>query len=141
MDDTLKVPGIKANLFSLNKILEKERNFHSKDGNIYVTSDDNNLICFDKRIETKHGFILETVIKPRTPSIKEGVELSNPVLSLNTRNSLKDVHDILCHAGEERTRDTANKFGVEITSNMDKCEDCMISKAKQKGIRKGDSCS
>ena len=137
MDDILNVPRLKANLFSLTKILEKGRNFHTKDGNIYITSGDNNVICFDKRIETKHGFLLATIIKPRIPRIKKGVELANPILSLNTRNLLKDVHNIICHAGEERTRDTTKKLGVEITSKMDKCEDCMVAKAKQKGIRKG----
>ena len=64
MSETMCVPDLKVNLFSLTKCMDKGKDFYSHKGKINVKCSSTKRLCFDKRIKTKHGFVLATIIKP-----------------------------------------------------------------------------
>ena len=91
-------------MFSLTKTMDNGHDFYSKNGKIWIDIGKKSL-CFDKRIKTKRGFVLAAIMKPAKLN-----EIANLVLSTKTKQSLKHVHDVLCHPNEERTRATAKKI-------------------------------
>ena len=46
------------------------------------------------------------------------------------------AHEMLGHASEDTTRNTAKHLGWKLTGKWNPCESCLIGKAKQKNVPK-----
>jgi len=78
-------------------------------------------------LETPNGYVLGVHLQRLT----SGLALA----SVNQTN-VTELHKRLGHPGEERLRATAHNLNMELTGNLKPCEDCAVSKARQKNILK-----
>ena len=50
--------------------------------------------------------------------------------------NINQYHELLGHVGTEKLKNTANKIDLKLTGKFIKCEDCALSKARQKNLNK-----
>ena len=54
----------------------------------------------------------------------------------NKNVPINQAHQMLGHAAEDKMRQTAKLLGWHLIGKLQQCEDCAISKAKQKNLHK-----
>jgi hypothetical protein len=91
-----------------------------------------NTITFDRFFKAKDGTVSGILMKP----------CDNPVvytvLNGATRKGIEinDFHTMLGHCGSDRLERTARIHGFKLFGELETCEQCTISKARQKNINK-----
>ncbi len=87
---------------------------------------------FDKRIETKTGYVVGTEIAPLCKSAK----LAAPTLSESHPVDVNDFHKLLGHPSESKMRFIAKYYGVKLSGKFEVCAHCAQAKARQANIPK-----
>jgi hypothetical protein len=93
------------------------------------------VILFDRCLKSKNDFLPGIKMKAVLGDIRATVvdpKEEKPKNSINVNN----LHKILGHCGEARTRLTGKALGYEVIGTFDTGESCSIGKAKQKNINK-----
>jgi len=125
------VPDLWVNLFSINQALKKGYRI-SNDDIIISLSKGLNKITFDRFYKAKDGTVSGILMRPRYNAVaytalnsatKQGIEINK-------------FHTMLGHCGSDRLERTAKIHGFELFGELKKCEQCAISKARQKNIIK-----
>ena len=129
LENVYYVPELWTNLFSINSAIKK--GFKIGNEGFYLTLTKGNFkITFDRVMHTENGFVVGIDIIPIVD------ESANTVLSRGAKIHIQKLHEILGHASEDVVRKTAGYYGWDIFGKFEKCENCAISKAKQKGVNK-----
>jgi hypothetical protein len=100
-------------------------------GKLLTLSKEGTVIKFDKIFETKEGYVCGIEMCPTQTSKNAYVTLER-----GKTIDVNKMHQLLGHTGEDIVKKTANYFGWKVTGNMEKCEDCSLSKARQKNTDK-----
>ena len=123
------VPELWTNLFSIICAIKKGFKISNKGFNIILTKG-NFEITFDRVMHTPNGFVIGVEIVPIVD------ENAHPALTKGSKVNVQKLHEMLGHASEDVVRKTAKYYGWELFGKFEKCENCAISKAKQKGVSK-----
>ncbi len=124
------VPGLWVNLFSITRAL-KQGGTLGNDGLVMTIKKGKSLIKFDKIFETKAGYICGAEICPQETSQHAGVTMEE-----GKTFTMKEVHKIFGHVGEEVARLTAAHYGWVVKGTSKKCPDCGTAKATQTSVDK-----
>ena len=127
MKDTLYVPNLMVNLFSLTKVLsEGSKVITTKEGWMGVTMDNKEMI-FDIPMKSNLGVVYAAYIKPVGISVERDVKQE-------VKKNINDFHEQLGHIGEDQLRRTANLMGIKLKGTLKKCEGCARGKIKARRI-------
>ena len=129
LENVYYVPELWTNLFSINCAIKKGFKISNKGFNIILTKG-NFEITFDRVMHTPNGFVIGVEI---VPIVNEN---AHPALTKGSKVNVQKLHEMLGHASEDVVRKTAKYYGWELFGKFEKCENCAISKAKQKGVSK-----
>ena len=121
--DTLYVPGLVSNLFSVNKAREEGATIFERDGFLGLKME-NEEIIFNIPLRSKFGYVLGAYIKP------VGIEAERITVQ-QTSIDINKYHAMLGHPGEEYVRSTAKSLDVKLTGKFKKCEACAKGKAQR----------
>jgi len=128
--DVKFVPGIWVNLFAIGKALARGFQISNK-GTTVTLMKDNIKITFDNIIHTSRGYVMGVEMLPRETSSVAAVATDR-----GTELRWNDIHYKLSHVGEETIRHTAKYYGWTLKGSLNTCEDCALSKARQRNIPK-----
>jgi hypothetical protein len=126
--DVLYVPELFVNLISLVKVISNPNNSlnSDKEGRISLTLGKDSKITFDTPWVNGSGKLLGVEIIPINNNLTE---------SNVTAQTYEHIHEILGHPGEQTTKATAKRLGINVKKGpVDTCVNCAISKAKQKKV-------
>ena len=123
------VPELWTNLFSIGSAIKKGFKIGNKGLHITLTKGKSTLE-FDRVMHTQHGFVIGVEIIPIVD------ENANAALVKGSRINIQKLHEMLGHASEDVVRKTAKYYDWELFGKFEKCENCAISKAKQKSVSK-----
>ena len=129
------VPELWCNLFSITSAMKKGFAISSKDMVVSI-SKGNFKFNFDKVGETASGgFLMGIEIVPRLSeqtmvSEEEQIKIKERTMDINI------AHNIFGHPSEATTRSTAKKYGWTLTGDLEKCENCVLSKIRQRNLNK-----
>ena len=128
LKDVLYVPELSGNLFSLTKGIQNGYELKSMkiaSTTSLVLSKNNFKLIFSKKDSNLLSCDLERVVE-------EG-----HVAACNTKVvDINLYHNMIGHPSQEITKQTALKYNVAVKGDLEKCEHCAISKAKQKAVPK-----
>jgi hypothetical protein len=126
------VPGITENIISINEALKNGWSL-SNDKDVICLSCGNSTMRFDTKDECGNGHVMCCKI---IPNIIKNEKLNN-IVSINKKNiNINDLHVILGHPSEDKTRLTAKEMGLEVFGEFKICEDCHMGKARRKKLSK-----
>ena len=133
IDVTLKkvkfVPNMWTSLFSITAAISHGFKATSE-GEVLQWTKGKFVFCFDQVIKTPLGFVLGIQLIPQS-----GTELGNMMVE-GHQVEINNLHCLLGHASEAKTRATAKDQGWIVKGRMTKCKDCAISKAKPRNVSK-----
>jgi hypothetical protein len=124
-------PDLWVNLFSINQALKKGYSISNNDIIISLNKGSNK-ITFDRFFKAKDGTVSGILMKPC------GNPVAYTVLNGVTKKGIEinDFHTMLGHCGSDRLERTARIYGFKLFGELKTCEQCAISKARQKNINK-----
>ena len=123
------------NLFSLTAALDNDFKIGNEGKQIYLVKG-NFKLKFDREIKTRGGYVAGAKIVPREEELNT-TNMANPALTRGQKMSIKRFHDMFGHQSVETTKITAKYYGIDLTGTMDACESCILGKARQKNVGKG----
>ena len=134
LHDVKVVPDLAPfNLFSMTTALARGFKLGNEGKQIYVQKDGFKL-KFDHEIKTKAGYVAGAKIIPRT----ELTNIAAPIIDKGSKMSTTKFHGVFGHQSMASTKNTAKYYGIQLTGPTHECEACMLGKAKQKNVGKGD---
>ena len=123
------VPNLFCKLFSITKALEKGLNIGNDGKQIYLKTN-NFKLTFDQVFNTATGYILGIKM------VQQARDISQLNLESGKAININRYHELLGHVGIEALKNTANKMDLKLTGKFIKCEDCALSKVRQKNLNK-----
>ena len=123
------VPNLFCKLFSITKSLEKGLNIGNDGKQIYLKTN-NFKLTFDQVFNTATGYILGIKM------VQQARDISQLNLESGKAININRYHELLGHVGIEALKNTANKMDLKLTGKFIKCEDCALSKVRQKNLNK-----
>ena len=123
------VPQCFCKLFSITKALEKGLNIGNDGKRIYLKTD-NFKMTFDQVFNTATGYILGIKM------VQQARDITQLNLNVGKEININRYHELLGHVGIEALKNTANKMDLKLTGKFIKCEDCALSKVRQKNLNK-----
>jgi hypothetical protein len=129
------VPGIRSNLFSLNKALMNAFTL-ANDGVIVSLTKKDVTLTFDFLIKTfGDGCVTGVMMKP---IIKTIIHDGYAHISIGMERSLdiNHPHKVFGHCGLETLKCTSKMYGLKHSGNFETCEECAVAKARQKNVDK-----
>ena len=123
LEDTLYVPGLEHNLFSLTKALSKGGKV-TNEGDIMIVECNGLKLRFDQKLGTSKGHVMATIIVP-----------NGEMETQMTKMDINLFHNIT-HFSENYLKGTANRIGITLTGKLKECIHCARSKAKRTKIKK-----
>jgi hypothetical protein len=136
VDVTLKaatyVPELWVNLFNISKALKNGFDLSNK-GSMINLKKGSVSITFDRVIKTVNGSIFGIKMTTHDPSVA--------FLAKGSLTAIKEIdgnkfHEMIGHCGVDRLKNTANIHGLKLKGDFKVCEDCEVSKARQRNINK-----
>jgi len=128
LGDTIYMPSLVVNLFSVNQVRKKGAILFDRDGFFGLKIGEQELI-FNVPLTSKLGYVLGTYIKPI------GIEPESQEHRQKKMN-INNLHKILGHLGERYVRETAKLLGIQLNKGvMETCTACVEGKQKQKHIK------
>ena len=91
---------------------------------------DNFKITFDQVFKTVTSYILGIKI------VQQARDITQLNLDIGKSINKNRYHELSGHVGIETLKNTANQMNLKLSGNFMKCEDCALSKAKQKNLNK-----
>ena len=123
------VPELWTNLFSVTSAMNLGFKV-SGEKNVLHLSKGNFKMSFDWVIKSPTGYLLGIQMIPQTSGETAVAMIEGHSIGVDT------LHYLLGHASEAKVRATGKFFGWVVKGKMTKCEECAISKAKQKSVPK-----
>ena len=122
------VEGLWTNLFSITSAVAAGWKL-TNEGRVLVISKDNVTIRFDRIFEMGTGYLAGAEILPVE-------DVASVILEPGKTVDINKCHRILGHTSEETLRLTAKSRGLKLSGKFHPCEDCQISKARQRNVPK-----
>jgi len=118
----------KFNLFSITQMLNKGWKLDGDEDSIKIKKD-NFTICFDIKIPTPKGMLygMKLIRRPEFCGIIE---------STAPKMTYLEAHSKLGHVSVNETKRISKSLGWTITNEDQRCQDCAMGKAQQKGVVK-----
>jgi len=107
------------NLFSITHALSTGCDLGNDGEKIFIRKGDFKLV-FDKRINTRSGYVLGTEIMP----CEVESEMANATISNDESVDVNEFHALLGHPSESKMRFIANYYGVKLRGKLEVCPDC-----------------
>jgi hypothetical protein len=123
------VPELWTNLFSITSAMNRGFKVSGEKNSLHVMKGDFKM-SFDQVIKSPTGYLLGIQMIPQTGSETAVAMIEGHSVGVDT------LHYLLGHASEAKVRATGKFFGWIVKGKMTKCEECAISKAKQKSVPK-----
>jgi hypothetical protein len=133
LNDVKYAPSLCVDLFSLKKALKKGFKV-SNDGIVFSLTYKHVKITFDRVIHTKDGCVTGVLMKPILNDNING--FSNPSISNKRSHDINYLHKLFRYCGQEILNTTIKIYGFKSSGNFDTCEQCAITKARQKNVNK-----
>jgi hypothetical protein len=127
------VPSPCVNLFSLNKALKKDFKF-SNDGVVVSLNFKHVKLTFDRIINATDGFVTGVSMKPMISNNING--FANASISSEKIYNINHLHKLFGHCGQEILNKTIKMYGFKSSGCFYTCEQCAITKARQKDVNK-----
>jgi len=124
------VPELWTNLFSITAAMSHGYKVSGEKSVLHLSKGEFKL-SFDWIIKSPTGYLLGIQMIPQTGQGTAAAMIEGHSITFN------NLHCLLGHASEAKVRATAVTYGWVVTGKMTKCEECAISKAKQKNVPKG----
>ena len=118
------------NVFSITRALSGGCKLGNNGETITITKG-NFTLSFDYKICTKTGYVAAVEILP-----VENEEVAAPLLGSEKTVDINDLHKLLGHVSEEKTRAVAKYYGIKIVGKFETCSACAEAKARQLNIPK-----
>jgi hypothetical protein len=127
LKDCKYVLQLYTKLFSITKALQKGWIIYNHGNSGMKINKDDFMIVFDHVIQTELGQILGVEMIPRGES-------AHVTFKKGTSVDINKIHAILGHINEEKVKRTAKYYGIDLIGTMEKCEHCVLAKARQKNV-------
>jgi len=124
------VPGLWTNLFAMLQACANGWSLSNKGAKLSLKKGKNSLM-FDREIKTNRGVLSAVEIYPR---LEEGANLA--MFEEGKTVDVNYAHRVWNHVPEDSLKCTADHYGWRLSGNLEPCEDCAKSRARQKNVKK-----
>ena len=129
LDNVKYVPQLWVNLFSIGQALKKGFAIGNKGLTVVLKKGGTNL-SFDQILETSRGYVMGVTMIPQDSTayvMTDDIEQTFPT---------RELHLKMGHVNEDTIKITAKHYKWKATGSLPPCDDCAMSKARQKNLVK-----
>ena len=129
------VPDLHCNLMSITTAIKNGAKL-SNEKEVIVLKKNNVTVKFDRISKAGDGNTMSVCIQPKED--ENSPEEANAAATNQNRKliNVNDMHRLLGHIGENKTRSMAKHMGIKLVGKLNECEYCILAKAKRKKIPK-----